>query len=110
MHAVSFRVPTPLVSAADMTLVLQSLATRDDVLAVLKRAADLYPSVIHLTQEPLVSIDIRGMPHSVVMEERWIQLQGDHILKLIAWYDNEWAYAERVLDTLALLDSTIGSP
>ena len=103
--AISFRVPTPIVSAADMTITLRSPCTQRNVTDALRAAARALPHLINLIDEPLVSIDVLGLPQSAVIQESWIRLQSPVSLKLVAWYDNEWAYAERILDTLSRLDS-----
>lgn len=94
----SMRVPTLDVAAVDITLQLGDEASAKDINALLKKAAENAPSdVLRYCDEPLVSIDFKGDRASSVFDSLLTKTAGKQV-KLVAWYDNEWAYAHRMLD------------
>jgi glyceraldehyde 3-phosphate dehydrogenase len=105
IEAISFRIPTSIVSIADLSLQLDRPGDVDQVIAMFEgRFAD--SPYVHLTREQLVSVDYAGEPYSAVIDVNWIRMSGDHLLKMVLWYDNEWGYSSRVLDLAAL----VGAP
>jgi len=102
INAMSFRVPTAIVSASDMTLTLKKNINEKDLLDKFNELADCYPEVVLLNEESLVSIDFKGISQSCVIDLRWINIYGRNKLKLVLWYDNEWGYANRVVDIAKL--------
>ncbi|AHD04455.1 type I glyceraldehyde-3-phosphate dehydrogenase [Paenibacillus larvae] len=98
VHGISLRVPTPDVSLADLTLELEREVTVEEVRDVLKGAAQgSYAAIFGYTEEPLVSSDFIGNDKSAVVDGLSLMATGRQ-LKVLAWYDNEWAYACRVVD------------
>jgi glyceraldehyde 3-phosphate dehydrogenase len=95
------RVPTPNVSLVDLVMELEQDATVKDVNQTLKDAANRY---LGYTDEPLVSIDFQGDPHSSVVDGPSTKVIGT-MAKVLAWYDNEWGYSNRVLDLILHMDS-----
>ena len=95
------RVPTPNVSLVDLVMELEQDATVKDVNQALKDAANRY---LGYTDEPLVSIDFQGDPHSSVVDGPSTKVIGT-MAKVLAWYDNEWGYSNRVLDLILHMDS-----
>jgi len=95
------RVPTPNVSLVDLVMELEQDATVKDVNQALKDAANRY---LGYTDEPLVSIDFQGDPHSSVVDGSSTKVIGT-MAKVLAWYDNEWGYSNRVLDLILHMDS-----
>jgi glyceraldehyde 3-phosphate dehydrogenase len=95
----SMRVPTPTVSVVDFTAVLAKKTDTKTLRAALKRAASTYLKGIMATDDGhLVSMDLKGDPHSSIVDLPFTQvLQGD-MAKVVAWYDNEWGYSCRVAD------------
>jgi glyceraldehyde 3-phosphate dehydrogenase len=102
LKCMSYRVPTACVSSGDLSLHLEKTASEDDVLGVLQalRATQHGREVIRITDEPLVSVDYLGDPHSCIIDTRWLMLNRGKQLKVVLWYDNEWGYASRVVDAL----------
>ncbi len=99
LDGVSVRVPTPDVSLADITVALEARATADQVNAELKRAAEgPLRGILAYTEEPLVSVDHVGSPFSAVVDGPQTRMVGGDFVKLQAWYDNEWGYANRLVD------------
>ena len=102
----SMRVPTPNVSVVDLTVFVDKPATKDRVNAALKAAAEgPMKGILAYTEEELVSIDFRGNPNSSIVDAGYTKVVGDKCIKVLAWYDNEWAYSCRVRDLIKLLAS-----
>jgi glyceraldehyde 3-phosphate dehydrogenase len=102
--ALSYRVPTAIVSSADLTVKLASVASTEDVIAAFEEAqrTQTYPVILN-NYEALVSVDFAGVEYSAVVDHRWTRVYGDVQLKLVLWYDNEWAYGSRVVDLVGQL-------
>ncbi|MGZ3714115.1 MAG: type I glyceraldehyde-3-phosphate dehydrogenase [Ktedonobacterales bacterium] len=95
----SLRVPTITVSVVDFVATLSKPTTRDEVNDAFKKAAaGPMNGILDYTDEPLVSSDFRGDPHSSIIDGQSTMMVGDNFLKVIAWYDNEWGYSSRVAD------------
>lgn len=100
----SLRVPTITVSVVDFVAQLTKPATRDAVNDAFKKAAaGPMKGILDYTDEPLVSSDFRGDPHSSIIDGQSTMLVGDNFLKVIAWYDNEWGYSSRVSDLTSFI-------
>ena len=100
----ALRVPVPDGSVTDLTAVLKKKASRDEINAAMKAAADgAYKGIIEYTTDPLVSSDIVGNPHSCIFApEQTLVLDGT-LIKVMAWYDNEWGYSNRTAELIAKL-------
>jgi len=95
----ALRVPTPTVSIIDFVAETEKNATVQDVNGALLEASDGYlVDIMDYTEEPLVSMDFKGDPHSSIVDGLSTMVIGDNLVKVIAWYDNEWGYACRVAD------------
>jgi glyceraldehyde 3-phosphate dehydrogenase len=100
----AFRVPVPTVSVVDFTAVLVKEATIPEINAKMKEAADgPMKGILQYTEEPLVSTDLKGNPHSSIYSAMDAIAVGKHV-KVVAWYDNEWGYSNRVADLLNFLE------
>jgi len=98
-HGVAMRVPTPTVSLADMVAVLSKEATEKEINDAFKAAAGgKMKGILGVCEEPLVSIDFKGDPRSAIVDAALTMVMGGNLVKVVAWYDNEWAYACRVAD------------
>ncbi len=95
------RVPTPNVSLVDVVMELEREATTAEVNQALKEGANRY---LGYSEEPLVSIDYQGNPHSSVVDALSTKAIGK-MVKILSWYDNEWGYSNRVLDLIVLMDA-----
>ena len=100
----SLRVPTPTVSIVDFTAVLQKQADTDALRSALKEAseADLN-GIMVCEEEPLVSSDFKGDPHSSIVDMEFTEVMQGNLAKVVAWYDNEWGYSCRVADLAACM-------
>ena len=97
----SVRVPTPNVSLVDAVMEVEKDATAAEVNQALKAAANRY---LGYTEEPLVSIDFQGNPQSSVIDAMSTKVIGS-MVKVLAWYDNEWGYSNRVLDLIMHMEA-----
>ncbi|HKA00676.1 MAG TPA: type I glyceraldehyde-3-phosphate dehydrogenase [Candidatus Solibacter sp.] len=95
----AFRVPTPTVSAIDFTALLSKDATVDQINeAVREYARGPMKGILAYSEEPLVSSDLKGDPHSSIFSALDTLVIGGNLAKVVAWYDNEWGYSMRVAD------------
>jgi glyceraldehyde 3-phosphate dehydrogenase len=95
----ALRVPTPTVSVVDFTAELEQEVTKEQVNAVLKAAAEgEMKGIMAYSEEALVSTDLRGDSHSSIVDGPLTSLVGGNMIKVVAWYDNEWGYACRLAD------------
>jgi glyceraldehyde 3-phosphate dehydrogenase len=101
----AFRVPTSTVSVVDFTAVLNKPATKAEINAAMKAASEgAMKGVLAYTEEPLVSIDLKGNTHSSIFSAIDTLVVGN-MVKVISWYDNEWGYSCRVGDLAAYMSS-----
>lgn len=109
LDGVSVRVPTPDVSLADITLSLAKTATSDEINSVLREASENgLCGVLGYSDEPLVSSDYRGSPFSSVVDGLQTRVVEGDMVKVTAWYDNEWGYANRLADLIAYIEEKGG--
>ncbi|MFA7243981.1 MAG: type I glyceraldehyde-3-phosphate dehydrogenase [Patescibacteria group bacterium] len=95
----SIRVPSPVVSLSDIVAVLSKKVSVDDINEALKKAADgSHKGIIQVSEEPLVSSDLKQNPYSSIVDLPLTCVIGGDLVKIIAWYDNEWGYSERLVD------------
>jgi glyceraldehyde 3-phosphate dehydrogenase len=100
---ISMRVPTPVVSISDVTALLGRDVTVDDVNNAFKKAAadPFYQGILDVSEEPLVSRDYIGNPHSGVVDLPLTRVVGGNLIKIAVWYDNEWGYSNRLVELVA---------
>ncbi|MBE9471966.1 MAG: type I glyceraldehyde-3-phosphate dehydrogenase [Chloroflexi bacterium] len=100
----ALRVPTPTVSIVDFVAELEKTTTTEEVNAAFKAAAEgPLKGILGYSEEPLVSMDYKGDPRSSIVDGLSTMMIGGNIVKVIAWYDNEWAYSVRMTDLAKLL-------
>lgn len=99
----SIRVPVPVGSIVELNTTVSREVTRDEILAAYRAAAEgPLQGVLEYSEDPLVSSDITGNPASSIFDAALTRVDGKHV-KVVAWYDNEWGFSNRVVDTLELL-------
>jgi glyceraldehyde 3-phosphate dehydrogenase (phosphorylating) len=99
----SIRVPVPVGSIVELNTTVAREVTRDEILAAYRAAAEgPLQGVLEYSEDPLVSSDITGNPASSIFDAALTRVDGKHV-KVVAWYDNEWGFSNRVIDTLELL-------
>jgi len=100
----SMRVPTPDVSCVDLVCILEKPATTEEVNAALKAAAEgPMKGILAYTEDPVVSTDMLHNPNSSIVDSQMTKVLDGNLLKVLAWYDNEWGYSSRVVDLIAFL-------
>ncbi|HSA32989.1 MAG TPA: type I glyceraldehyde-3-phosphate dehydrogenase [bacterium] len=98
---ISIRVPTPNVSLVDAVYELESEATKEEVNAKFREYANgPLKGILAVSDEELVSKDFNGNPHSGIVDAPYTQVMGGNLLKVLAWYDNEWGYSNRMIDVI----------
>jgi glyceraldehyde 3-phosphate dehydrogenase len=105
LDGIASRVPVPDGSVVDFFAELDEEVTVEDVNKVVQTAAqsDRMAGVLEYTEEPVVSTDIIGNPHSSVFDASFTQVGEGGFVKTLSWYDNEWGYSNRVCDVLSLM-------
>ncbi len=99
VHGLSFRVPVPIVSVVDFVAVLNKKVTVEQVNQALKAAAEgPLSGIMEYCQEELVSMDFKGSHASSIIDALSTMVIGGNMVKIIAWYDNEWGYSCRLGD------------
>lgn len=99
LNGFAMRVPTPTVSIVDFVADLEKKVTAEEVNAALKAAAEgPMKGILGYTEEPLVSVDFRGDERSSIVDASLTMVMDDDMVKVVAWYDNEWGYSNRIAD------------
>lgn len=99
----SVRVPTPVVSLSDFVIITKQAVTVDAVNEAFRKAVKepYYQGILDVTEEELVSSDFIGNSHSAIVDLKLTAVIGDNMLKVVAWYDNEWGYSNRLVEVVA---------
>ena len=99
-NGLSVRVPTPVVSLSDITAVLKRETTKEELNEILTKASKepYYEGILGVTEEELVSSDFIGDPHSCIVDLSLTDVVGGNMVKVVAWYDNEWGYSNRLVE------------
>ena len=99
-NGLSVRVPTPVVSLSDITAVIKRDTTKEELTALFEKVAKepYYEGIIGATHDELVSSDFIGDPHSCVVDLPLLDVVGGNMIKIVAWYDNEWGYSNRLVE------------
>jgi glyceraldehyde 3-phosphate dehydrogenase len=99
LSGMAFRVPTPTVSVCDLSVELSKDVTAEQVNQAFKAAANgALKGILDYCEEPLVSVDFKGNPHSSIVDSLSTINIGGNMIKVVAWYDNEWGYSCRLGD------------
>jgi glyceraldehyde 3-phosphate dehydrogenase len=101
VEGLAFRVPVPSGSVVDLTVYTDKKADVKEIHELMRRAAEgPMQGILKISTDPIVSADVIGDPHSAIYDAPLTQVLGDRMTKVVAWYDNEWAYAMRVAELL----------
>ena len=101
VEGLAFRVPVPSGSVVDLTVYTEKTADVEEIHALMRRAAEgPMRGILKVSADPIVSADIIGDPHSAIYDAPLTQVLGERMIKVVAWYDNEWAYAMRVAELI----------
>ncbi len=104
LDGLSYRVPTPTVSIVEVVALTEKDTTRDDLNNLLKEtAAEKMKGILGFTTDPVVSMDMKGDERSSIVDGLSTNVVGGNLVKVAAWYDNEWGYACRISDLCSYL-------
>lgn len=101
----ALRVPVPVGSLSDITFLLKRDTTKEEVNDAFRKAAEepIYQGILAATEDPVVSSDIIGSPYSSIVDLSLTQVVGGNMVKVIAWYDNEYGYATRLVEEVVMV-------
>merc|ERR1712036_22019 len=103
LNGIALRVPTPNVSVVDLVIQTSKKVTAEEVNAAFREQAEgPLKGILSVCDEPLVSVDFRCTDQSTTIDSALTMVIGDNMLKVVAWYDNEWGYSQRVVDLAEL--------
>ncbi|MFB0566823.1 MAG: type I glyceraldehyde-3-phosphate dehydrogenase [Candidatus Aminicenantaceae bacterium] len=101
IDGIAIRVPTPNVSVVDLVALLKKETSIEEVNESFKKASEgELKNILEYTDEPLVSVDFMANPHSAIVDGPFTRITDDNLVKVLAWYDNEWGYSCRLLDLI----------
>jgi glyceraldehyde 3-phosphate dehydrogenase len=105
IDGISLRVPTQVVSVVDLTCTLAKSVTKEEVNNAFEEAANGGPlkGVLGYSVEPLVSVDYKGDPRSSIVDAESTGVIGGDLVKVLAWYDNEWGFSNRMVEVSTTL-------
>jgi glyceraldehyde 3-phosphate dehydrogenase len=105
----SVRVPTPVVSMSDFVVVTKRDTTIEEIKTVFKKAAQepYYQGILGITEDELVSLDFKGNSYSSIVDLNLTNVVGGNLIKVVAWYDNEWGYSNRLVELTADVGKTV---
>ena len=104
LTGIAIRVPTPTGSVVDLTVETAKPVTVDAVNAAMREAGEgPMKGILKYTEDPLVSSDVIGDPHSSIFVGPWTMVMGDNMVKVLSWYDNEWGYSCRTAELVELV-------
>ena len=110
VEGLAFRVPVPSGSVVDLTVYTEKKATVDEIHGLMREAAaGPMKGILRISEDPIVSADVIGDPHSSIYDAPLTQVLGERMIKVVAWYDNEWAYATRVAELIPRLHALSSS-
>ncbi|MFM6928217.1 MAG: type I glyceraldehyde-3-phosphate dehydrogenase [Bdellovibrio sp.] len=107
IDAFSYRIPTSVVTSADLTLQMSRDTSLAEIRKVIHALSAKIPDIVGVNSESLVSRDYERVTQSVVIDDQWTNVLGKRMVKIVLWYDNEWGYSSRVVDLVNYL-SAIG--
>ena len=103
LDGLSFRVPVATGSVTDFVCELEKSATKEEINKAFKEAAHKLKGILEYTVDPIVSADIVTDPNSSIFDSDLTNVIGGNFVKVIAWYDNEWGFSERMIDVIKLI-------
>ena len=100
LNGFAVRVPTPTGSLVDLTVQASGTTTKDEINAAFRQAAESGPlaGLLEYTEDPIVSADIVGSAYSAIFDASLTSVIDGSMVKVVAWYDNEWGYSSRLVD------------
>jgi glyceraldehyde 3-phosphate dehydrogenase len=104
LDGIAIRVPTPNVSVVDLVALLKKKTNEKEINETFRKAAEgKLRGILEYTEEPLVSVDFMGNPHSAIVDGLSTKVIDENLVKVLAWYDNEWGYSCRLADLIKFI-------
>jgi glyceraldehyde 3-phosphate dehydrogenase len=104
LDGIAIRVPTPNVSVVDLAAMLDKKTSAEEVNGAFRAESEgKLKGILQFVDEPLVSIDFRGNPHSSILDAPYTSVMDGDFVKILSWYDNEWGYSKRCVDLLTFM-------
>ncbi len=104
----SIRVPSPVVSLSDITFMAKRRTSVEEINKILQHASSsTHRGIIRYSEEELVSTDYKGDPHSAIVDAKLTNVVGGDLVKVVAWYDNEWGYSNRLVEMVELAGNSL---
>lgn len=104
LNGIALRVPTPTVSICDLVADVKKTVTAEEVNKAFKAAAEgSLKGILEYCTEPLVSVDFKGNPASAIVDAENTMVIDGNMVKVLAWYDNEWGYSSRLIDVVSYI-------
>ena len=104
-QSLSFRVPTSIVSTADISVKIENHVNKEEIINLFKKEEEEQNLKIYKNNfDPLISTDFVKSEYSAIIDHRWTDINESNYLKLVLWYDNEWGYSSRVVDLVKVLE------
>ncbi|MBI4715449.1 MAG: type I glyceraldehyde-3-phosphate dehydrogenase [Nitrospirae bacterium] len=104
LDGMAIRVPTPNVSVVDLVVEVKKDVTEEKVRGAMKKAAEgKLQGILQYSEDPLVSVDLKGNPHSSIVDGTLTKVLENRMVKVISWYDNEWGYSSRLRDLIVYM-------
>jgi glyceraldehyde 3-phosphate dehydrogenase len=100
MDGMSVRVPVPVVSFTDLSIVVEKEATKEAIHAAFAEYAAKNPNILRIETDMLVSSDFIADTHSCIFDSNYTKVMGGHLVKIFGWYDNEWGFSNRLVDVV----------
>jgi len=108
LNGIAMRVPTPDASVVDLVVILEKKTTPAEINAAMKKAADgELKGILQYTEDPIVSTDIIGNPHSSVFDSLMTMQIGENMFKVLSWYDNEMGFSNRMVDLTKIMAKSL---
>jgi len=109
IDGIALRVPTPDVSIVDLTAILKKSATKEEINAAFKKAADgPLKNILEYTEDPIVSTDVLHSTYSAVFDAQSTMVIDKNFVKVLAWYDNEWGFSCRMVEQIEMIGKEEG--
>jgi len=106
IDGIAIRIPTPNVSVVDLVALLKKNVSADEVNQAFKKSAEgNLKGILQYCEDPLVSVDHMSNPHSSIIDAEFTRITDDNLVKVLAWYDNEWGYSCRLRDLIKVISS-----
>jgi glyceraldehyde 3-phosphate dehydrogenase len=111
LDGMAMNVPVPDGSIADLVMLMSRSVTAEEINEVVRSAAVSHlRSIVDYTEEPIVSSDVIGSPHSGTFDGLSTQVVGGNLVKALVWYDNGWGYANRVVELIGRMSAAPARP